>query len=267
LDLLREICQKLEKMSESVALVFASEGLTTRLLIQTLKRHFDKVLLVEESRGRVMKKFRNRVRRLGFFNSISQAIFVLTVPRLLPTKNRIDELLDVNHIVPDKETKPLLCVENLNHSEISFNEEKYACNAVFINGPGILRKEFLSQFKVPVVNIHTGITPAFRGVHGGYWALCSGRPELFGTTLHFVDAGIDTGGIIDQEIIEISVQDNYTTYPVLQYLTGLRLLEKNLPAILGGAVKIKKSISEESRLWHHPGIFQYLKYRIKKGVK
>ena len=42
--------------------------------------------------------------------------------------------------------------------------------------------------------MHAGITPQYRGVHGGYWAVVNNDPEHCGVTIHFVDKGIDTGG-------------------------------------------------------------------------
>jgi folate-dependent phosphoribosylglycinamide formyltransferase PurN len=38
-------------------------------------------------------------------------------------------------------------------------------------------------------------------VHGGYWALAENNPQLVGTTVHFVDTGIDTGEVIEQSFL------------------------------------------------------------------
>ncbi len=50
--------------------------------------------------------------------------------------------------------------------------------------------------------MHAGITLRYRGVHGGYWALAEQHPEWVGTTVHLVDPGIDTGGILAQSTFE-----------------------------------------------------------------
>ena len=65
-----------------------------------------------------------------------------------------------------------------------------------------------------------GITPLYRGVHGAYWALAEGRRDLCGVTVHRVDAGIDTGEVLAQVLIDPTPQDNFVTYPWLQVAEG-----------------------------------------------
>jgi hypothetical protein len=47
-----------------------------------------------------------------------------------------------------------------------------------------------------ILNLHSGALPAMPGLHAVYWALHS-QMETLGCTVHKVDAGIDTGEIID----------------------------------------------------------------------
>jgi methionyl-tRNA formyltransferase len=44
--------------------------------------------------------------------------------------------------------------------------------------------------------VHAGITPRYRGTHGGYWVLLNNDPGHCGVTIHLVDPGIDTGSIV-----------------------------------------------------------------------
>ena len=49
---------------------------------------------------------------------------------------------------------------------------------LIVNGTRILSKKTLESVSAPFVNIHTGITPAYRGVHGGYWAVAKGQKDF-----------------------------------------------------------------------------------------
>ena len=69
---------------------------------------------------------------------------------------------------------------------------------VLLAGCRLLSKETLAQMPCPVLNYHAGIAPKYRGMNGGYWALASGDADNFGTTVHLVDAGVDTGGVLRQ---------------------------------------------------------------------
>lgn len=61
-------------------------------------------------------------------------------------------------------------------------------------------------------------------MHGGYWALAQREPQLCGVTVHFVDPGIDTGGVIGQALIHATSTDNFCSYPWLQLCLGLPIL-------------------------------------------
>jgi phosphoribosylglycinamide formyltransferase-1 len=52
-----------------------------------------------------------------------------------------------------------------------------------------------------IVNIHPSLLPAYRGLHAVERAVAAGEREI-GVTLHTVDAGMDTGRIIAQDVIE-----------------------------------------------------------------
>ena len=50
---------------------------------------------------------------------------------------------------------------------------------------------------VPIINIHGGHLPDYRGCHCFFMAINDGRFDAIGSTIHFVDAGLDTGDIIE----------------------------------------------------------------------
>ncbi|NJO24765.1 MAG: formyl transferase [Bacteroidia bacterium] len=132
---------------------------------------------------------------------------------------------------------------------------------VLVNGTRIISKETLTSCKASFINIHDGITPVFRGVHGGYWAIARQRPELFGTTIHYVDKGIDTGEILDQVFIKPLPNDNFVTYPYLQHAEALPVLEKMLKQLLNGNnIDTKQPVTKESSLCHHPTLFEWLRF-------
>lgn len=138
---------------------------------------------------------------------------------------------------------------------------------IIVNGTRIISKKVLSAVECPFINTHAGITPKYRGVHGSYWALVNNDAENNGVTVHFVDEGIDTGNIIYQENISVTDRDNFATYPFIQLASGVKILEKAIENFFNDSLPLKKERDLESLLWYHPTIWQYLYYRIFKGVK
>lgn len=66
----------------------------------------------------------------------------------------------------------------------------------------ILGAPFLSRFGGRTINTHPALLPAFPGAHAVRDALAYGV-KVTGSTVHFVDAGVDTGPIIAQEPVVI----------------------------------------------------------------
>lgn len=69
----------------------------------------------------------------------------------------------------------------------------------------ILGERFLSRFTT--VNTHPALLPAFPGAHAVRDALAY-PVKITGATVHLVDAGVDTGPVIDQVAVEVEDGDD-----------------------------------------------------------
>lgn len=65
---------------------------------------------------------------------------------------------------------------------------------------------FLDTFGGTMINTHPALLPAFPGIHGVRDALAHGV-KVTGATIFLVDAGIDTGVIIDQAAVRVADDD------------------------------------------------------------
>lgn len=66
----------------------------------------------------------------------------------------------------------------------------------------IVRGPILEAFEGKIINIHPSLLPDFRGVNAWQQALDAGVAES-GCTIHYVDAGVDTGSIIRQARVPV----------------------------------------------------------------
>jgi phosphoribosylglycinamide formyltransferase-1 len=66
----------------------------------------------------------------------------------------------------------------------------------------LLGEAFLARFPQAVINVHPSLLPAFPGIRAIEQALDYGV-KVFGVSVHFVDAGVDTGPIILQRAVEL----------------------------------------------------------------
>ncbi len=93
----------------------------------------------------------------------------------------------------------------------------------------LLGEAFLERFPNGVINVHPSLLPAFPGLGAIEQGLAYGV-KVFGVTVHFVDAGVDSGAVILQGAVELP--DAGTPEEVL---TALRPLEH---ALLPEAVRL-----------------------------
>jgi phosphoribosylglycinamide formyltransferase 1 len=67
----------------------------------------------------------------------------------------------------------------------------------------LLGESFLARFPGAVINVHPSLLPAFPGLGAVEQALAYGV-KVFGVTVHFVDAGVDSGPVILQGAVELA---------------------------------------------------------------
>jgi phosphoribosylglycinamide formyltransferase-1 len=93
----------------------------------------------------------------------------------------------------------------------------------------LLGAPFLDRFPAAVINVHPSLLPAFPGLAAIEQALAYGV-KVFGVTVHFVDAGVDSGPVILQRAVELPGASDPDAV-----LAGLRPLEH---ALLPEAVRL-----------------------------
>lgn len=66
----------------------------------------------------------------------------------------------------------------------------------------MIKAPLLEAFPRRIINIHPSLLPAFPGLQAWAQALAAGVPET-GCTVHYVDAGMDTGDVIEQRRVPV----------------------------------------------------------------
>lgn len=73
---------------------------------------------------------------------------------------------------------------------------EWSPDLIIFTGGNILRKQLLEVPRLGVLNVHLGLLPEVRGMSSPEWSLLNRIPV--GVTVHYVDAGIDTGPILQR---------------------------------------------------------------------
>jgi len=255
-------------MNKKIILI-AGKGQSTNIIFNALYERYGVVSAIIEDNESPIAFWKRRLKKLGLVKVLGQIGFQLLIQRPLKlcSKYRIDEIIRQNKLNQNDIPNDKIQKVNSINSKITIELLKSLNpDLIIVNGTRIISKRVLQSVPCKFVNIHAGITPMYRGVHGTYWALVNNDFINSGVTVHFVDEGIDTGQIIAQKQVRITSKDNFSTYPLLQLSVGLELLFESIDSCFKKSTTSVK-VEGESKLYYHPTIWAYLFNRIFKKVK
>ena len=128
--------------------------------------------------------------------------------------------------IAQKSNIPTYSWKNLSALEVNVSElvKIHNINLVVLAGfMRLLSKEFINSLpQGSIINVHPSILPQFKGLNAIQKALESGA-KYTGVTIHYVDEGVDTGEIIQQESIKIEENDT-----IVSLTKRLQALEHDL---------------------------------------
>lgn len=246
-------------------------GNASAMVYNALEKEFGVECAIIENAPSRKTFIKNRIKKLGIFKVAGQLMFSAFLVPLLRKEGKVRKQEILAEYGFSDDLKPLLdsdpvLVNSVNDKECIEALRRINPDIVVVNGTRIISEEVLGCVDATFINMHAGITPKYRGCHGAYWALREGDRENAGVTVHLVDKGIDTGGILYQSVIPMSEKDNFTTYPVLQTCVGIADEIRAVRDITEGKVEIKKN-NLPSSLYSHPTFFGYIYHRLVHKVK
>jgi phosphoribosylglycinamide formyltransferase 1 len=102
----------------------------------------------------------------------------------------------------------------------------------------VLKGDFLRAFEGRIVNIHPSLLPSFPGLEAWKQALDYGV-KATGCTVHFVDAGVDSGPILGQQTVPVLDNDTPETLHERIHAAEYDLYPKCIAAVARGQVLIR----------------------------
>jgi phosphoribosylglycinamide formyltransferase-1 len=102
----------------------------------------------------------------------------------------------------------------------------------------VLKGDFLRAFEGRIVNIHPSLLPSFPGLEAWKQALDHGV-KFTGCTVHFVDAGVDSGAIIGQQTVPVLDDDTPESLHQRIHAAEHELYPRCVAAIARGKISIQ----------------------------
>lgn len=123
----------------------------------------------------------------------------------------------------------------------------------------ILRQEHIDVAKEMAINLHMAPLPEYRGCNQFSFALFN-QAQIFGTTLHRLESGIDSGPIIAERRFEIETGQDVKSLYDRTFEESELLFKANIKNILSGNFKLV----DQSKLFIDRGVKTYYRKDIVK---
>jgi len=109
----------------------------------------------------------------------------------------------------------------------------------------IIKKSILDLFPLSAINLHISYLPWNRGADPNVWSFVDNTPK--GVTIHLLDAGVDTGGILVQERVNFiyEYETLSSSYNKLQ-IAIQELFKKNWYQLKNGEIRPIKAVEKGS---------------------
>jgi methionyl-tRNA formyltransferase len=167
----------------------------------------------------------------------------------------LDELAAISRRPGDIDTP------SVSHPSVAEALKAASPAAIGVSGTTLIKPPVLGCLGVPMINIHAGWTPHYRGSHGAYWAVVARDWEHCGVTVHLVDAGVDTGGILCRVLIKPDERDSVYSLAAKQTVAGLSAMARCLDLAQRGQFPPSIRAETKGKVFYTPTLTSYGRLR------
>ncbi|HEU5411259.1 MAG TPA: formyl transferase [Candidatus Acidoferrales bacterium] len=143
-------------------------------------------------------------------------------------------------------------------------------DVLLIYGTVLVSSRVLSLAKVIALNMHTGISPNYRGADCAFWPLYNGELEMVGATVHECTRDIDGGRIFGTARARLRPEDDVFSVFARSVIAGADLYAAKVKELLAGdlnGIRQDLSLGREYRACERSvAAEQMVRKRIREGL-
>ena len=118
----------------------------------------------------------------------------------------------------DLENEQVISPRALTETQTVDQLASLAPDLIVVCGAPVLRKQIYDLPNIATINVHFGISSAYRGQHGIFFPLRDRQFEKLGATAHLVDAGVNTGPVLLEYFPSIASSDHEFSLDLLSLI-------------------------------------------------
>ena len=204
----------------------------------------------------------------NFFYNLIYKIFLLQVSK---EKEKTEEEyfgdVDVKSINELNNRKRLFILDgnhNINHAVNNERIKAIEPDVIVVMGTSLIKDEIINIPKLGILNLHTGLSPAYRGGMTNFWPFIYREIGLCGVTVHKLDIGIDSGEIIFHGKPDIESGDTYSSINCKSIIIGTKLMIQAINDISRGNL-VSYQQAKGGRLFFNRDYNGYMAYKYIKS--
>lgn len=252
---------------QSMILVITAGGAYAWVIVNALASRFEGLEVALEQPESKSLFLRRRARKIGWFQTAGQ-FCTMVISRFGKrfAGKRTSEIIAASGVRPDLSPEvPVTRVPSANAADCLELIAARKPDVIVLVGCRMLSKATLAAISCPVINYHSGINPKYRGLAGGWWARATGDHENYGTTVHLVDAGVDTGDTLHQAFLTPHPAETLLTDSLAMAAGSREIVVRAVEDAIAGALQPKTSDLPSVQRFHPP-IWTYLATGLFKRV-
>lgn len=239
--------------------IFTRTGFHHTYFISRLQERFDVACVVRESypQNRKENLFMNNLFRKNPIKRIKDGLFLKKFHGMYSAGFRYHKALgeylkspfDVMEEKPGTKYVNVPC-GHINSQDFASFLADMKPDVIAVLGNSVIKPHIISIPSTAMINLHSGLSPYYRGTWSYGWPIVNKEPEYIGATVHRVDAGIDSGEILYQTKPCLVESDDLNTIFLKVISEGTELVADAIEEIRKtGSVKAYEQPKNTGRLY------------------
>lgn len=133
-------------------------------------------------------------------------------------------------------------------------------------GAPILRTPIIELTPLGVLNLHSSLLPRYRGTRAEFWQVHDDALDHAGLTVHFVDAGVDSGDIVLQRRLVSEPGEGPWMMRARNQLNALEAVPEAVRQVLGGTAARRPQEPRAERAYRFADITPAATRRVLKRM-
>jgi methionyl-tRNA formyltransferase len=217
----------------------------------------------------IKKRFRRKIFIKAIINKLLNLIFLSYGRKFHKEKLNAEKLFFGGSEELFNQHQSRFFCETVSSSVGSINNKFYidkikslAPDLIIVMGSCLICSEIISIPKY-IINMHTGLSPYYRGGYTNLWPILNDDYGYFGVTVHTMSSGIDSGEIVYTARPNISLEDNYGSINAKAIIMGSDLMVATINHIKNDDLVTKKQWLY-GNLFHNHHFNNYTAYKYFK---